>query len=169
LVAGVVLGLIASAAPPSAEAQTRLAVLGGGIIPFEDGLDPSFRGGVRAEFQPVDALGRHRRLAWYVAANYADVASEAESGGSSTLIDAGLGMRVYSGGGPLFLEAGAGYTNWSADGADSQSGIDLQGGGGLAIPAGSANFELEATFHTARFDGSGLEYLSLLAGLAFPF
>jgi hypothetical protein len=167
LVAGIVLGVIASA--PSAEAQTRLSVLGGGIIPFEDELDPSFRGGVRAEFQPVDALGRRRRLAWYVAAHYADVASETESGGRSTLIDVGLGTRVYSGGGPLFLEAGAGYANWSADGADSQNGIDLHGGGGFVIPAGSANVEFEATFHTARFDGSGLEYLSLLAGLAFPF
>lgn len=176
------LGLLVVALPAVADAQTRLTISGGGLIPFgdlEDTTDPSVRAVLRFEFQPVNALGQASALSFLVYGAYSDLSFKPEveealiAAGEDTqpyLVEAGAAVRVYSGEAPFFLTGGGGYTRYQPGGAAGvRNGVDLHAGLGFLLPVGIALLEPEATGHVVLLDEGDFQFLSATLGIALPF
>lgn len=165
-----------------ASAQTRLTLAAGGLVPFgdlEETTDPSPRGLLRAEFQPVNALGVVSPVAFLVYLGYSDLALKSEVkdallvAGDTTepyLMEAGAGVRVYSRAAPFFLSGGAGYARYRPGGdAEAHNGLDLHGGLGFLLPVGIVLVEPEITGHVVLLDEGDFQFLSATLGVALPF
>ncbi len=172
------IGLAALLAPRPAAAQTRFSVTGGAVVPFgdfADATDPSPRFGVRAEFQPVNAIGQRRLLSVLLDGSVAILdAKPVVVGGSpddesSTLLSIGAGVRAYSRVAPFFVSGGVGWARWQNDLGPDRNGFDLQGGLGFLVPLGAVMVEVEAVLHEVLFDEDDIQYLTAGAGLALPF
>ena len=190
--AGLVIGLgtlILFAAVAPAGAQTRLSLEGGVVVPlgaFGDLTDASLRYGIRAEIQPVNAIGERRLLAWFARVGFADLSFDSEVertlypdglAHEPYLLDVGGGARVYSRVAPFFVSAGAGWVRYRPGGVGSsaRSGVDLYGGLGFSAPVASVHVEAELALHEALLGGDSvsggddLQYVTGLLGLALPF
>jgi hypothetical protein len=175
----VFLAALGAAAP--ADAQTRLMVGAGGLVPFgdlENSTDPSARFVLRAEFQPVNARGVASAISWGVQVAYTDLSLKPAAAAAAAvadvpspyLLEAGAGVRVYSRAAPFFLSGGAGYSRVrSGTGSDSQNGVDLHAGLGFLLPAGELLVEPEISGHVVVLEEGDFQYLSATLGVALPF
>jgi hypothetical protein len=166
-----------------AQAQNRLAVEVGPLFPlgsFSDGHETSLYVGARFEFQNVNALGGVAVLSYTLNGGFAvlNVDSALESSleqlgesTSSSLVNAGAGVRAYSQASPLFFSLSVDYVNFNLPGdADSESGVDAALGLGLVRDLTAVVAELEFKGHAAFFSGADdLQYLILQVNLAIPF
>jgi hypothetical protein len=179
----VVLGalLVAGLSAP-AQAQTRLTVAAGGLVPFgdlDDVADPSARAVIRLEFQPVNAIGQASPLAYTLHVAYSDLSLDSDlkalliAAGEDTepyLLEVGGGIRVHSRVAPFFLTGGGGYARYLPGGAGGdRNGVDLHGGLGFLFPAGIVVLEAEATGHAVILDDDDLQFLAVTLGVALPF
>jgi hypothetical protein len=175
--------LAATLAPGTAPAQTRLSLSGGVLVPFgnlENTTDPSVRVALRAEYQPVNPLGKPKLLSMLLHAAYSDLAVKSEvkslltQAGESTdayLLEVGAGVRVYSRVARFFLSTGAGYVRFRRAGEDGAvDGLDLHGGLGFAFPLGALLGEVEATLHETLVErDEDFQFLAATLGIALPF
>ena len=172
--------LVLLAAP--AQAQTRFSLSGGALVPlakFADTVDPSWRFGVRAEFQSVNAIGKKSRISYYLQAAYSPLsftdeykaaleAAGEEADGSYG--EVGGGVRVYSRVSLFFISAGAGYARLEPGGsADGENGFDLNAGAGFSIPLYLFKAEAHMTAHEVFIGGDDIQFLDALVSLALPF
>lgn len=173
-----VLAVVLCAAAP-ATAQTRLSLLGGGIVPFGDldeGADPSLMFGLRAEFQPVNPLGQARLLAFSASAAYASLDRDSgsvvvEGTSDPYLLEVTGGVRVYSRVAPFFVTGVAGYSRvQGAGGGDAVNGATAGVGLGFVVPVVSSLVEVEGVLHQVLAeDDVSFQYLTVLLGLGLPF
>ena len=175
--------LLVTALAPDAQAQNRLAVEAGPLFPvgsFMDSHDTSFHVGARFEFQNVNALGGVAVLSYTLRGGFAvlsvDRAVESAldqlgESTSSSLVNAGVGVRAYSVASPLFFSLGVDYMNFNVPGdADSESGVEAALGAGVVRDFTSVVAELEFKGHAAFFsDVDDLQYLTLQVNLGIPF
>jgi hypothetical protein len=175
--------VVVLAAPVESRAQTRLTVLGGGLVPFGDLSDiteASLRGGARLEYQPVNALGKRRLLSWFLQGIYSplevksevkDPLEQAGQDGDASLLTVDAGIRAYSKVAPLFLQAGAGWTRYSPPGpGSSQDAFDFHAGAGFLIPIPLLYLEADVTIHQAIGSNDlSFTYAAANAGVSLPF
>jgi hypothetical protein len=178
--AGVLLCLLV---PAGAGAQTRLTLFGGGLVPFGDlekVTDPSLEVGARAEYQPVNALGKRRLNSWFLQACWTPLETKPEleaalaSGGESAdadLVVVSVGARIYSRAAPFFLQVGGGWGLYDAPGATSSEDVaDFHVGAGFLLPIPLLYLEADASLHQAFGSNDlSLTYLSANAGVSLPF
>ncbi|MCA9753940.1 MAG: hypothetical protein R3B81_12510 [bacterium] len=164
-------------------AQTRLAVFGGGLVPFgdlEDTTESSFRVGARMEYQPVNARGQRRLLAWFAQVAFSPLSVKAEAqeaarlAGASedaTLFGVEAGTRVYSRTAPLFLQAGAGWARFDPPGdGDAGDALDFHLGAGFLVPVDPMFLEADVTLHQGiGSDDLSFTYVAAHGGLSLPF
>lgn len=169
--------------PAGADAQSRLTLYGGGLVPFgdlEEVADPSLQLGARVEYQPVNARGKRRLNSWFLQACWTplelkpEVQAELEAAGESTdvhLAVVSVGARVYARAAPLFLQIGGGWAWYDRPGASSATDlVDFHLGAGFLIPIPLLYLEADATIHQALgSDDLSLTYLSVNAGVSLPF
>ena len=168
---------------PDARAQNRLAVEVGPLFPlgnFSDSHETSLYVGARFEFQSVNALGGVALLSYTLHGGFAvlSIDSALESSldqlgesTSSSLVNAGAGIRAYSQASPLFFTLGADYVNLNPPGdADSENGFDAALGIGVVRDLTAIVAELEFKGHAAFFSGvDNLQYLTLQVNVGIPF
>lgn len=180
LLGAVVLGLCL--APAEADAQTRLTLFGGGLLPFgdlEEIVDPSLQLGARLEYQPVNARGKRRLNSWFLQACWtplepkSEIKAAAEARGESADADlavVSLGARIYSRAAPLFLQIGGGWAWYDRPGLDAEDLADFHLGAGFLIPIPLLYLEADASIHQAfGRDDLSLTYVSANAGISLPF
>jgi hypothetical protein len=172
---------LAFAAPVSA--QTRLAIAAGGIVPFGDlgdVADPSVAAGLRLEFQPVNAIGQKRLLAFTLAGTYASLGATSEqkallaqTGGStdSGLLQVDGGIRVYSGVAPFFVSGAGGYSRFDPSGpGPARSGGHVSAGLGFLAPIPFGTVEVEGRLSEVFLENNqDFQMLTVLLGLGLPF
>jgi hypothetical protein len=173
--------LLVLAAP--AGAQTRLSLLGGGLVPFgdlDDTSDPSVRFGLRAEHQPVNVLGQRSLLSFHATfayslltldSEYERIVDAAGADSDSYLLEVSGGVRAYSKAAPFFVTGSAGYARFRPGGdADSVDGVDMAAGLGFLVPTSLAILEVEGAIHQVfAADDVSFQYLTVTLGLGLPF
>lgn len=175
----IILGSIAFLAP-SAEAQTRLSLDAGGLLPVGDmsdlhGLSPYV--GARFEQQNTNALGHIATRTWFLRFGYGfllteDSAGLPEDASDGHFIDACLGARAYAASrfSPFFLSISGGYANYKSPGAgDSYHGGTINGGLGLRFGLLGFIVEGEVRGHAAFLDGGdNLQFFTGIVSLGIP-
>lgn len=162
------------------DAQTRFSLSGGALVPlgdFSNRVDASARFGLRAEYQSVNAIGTKSRLSYFAQFHYTNlVLTEAEKdalqgAGRSTdgyMIDVGGGVRIYSRLTLFFVTAGGGWVRTDVGDA-RDSGGEVFGGAGFAVPLWLFMAEGQVTAHAAFFPDDEVQYLNATVSLAMPF
>ncbi len=177
----VALLLLVLAAP--AAAQTRLSLIGGGVVPFgdlDDTSDPSIRFGLRGEYQPVNPLGQRRLLSFHgtfaytamqLDGEYERILDESGADSDSHLLEISGGVRAYSAAAPFFVTGSAGYARFRPGGdGDGVNGVDLAAGLGFLLPASLALLEVEGAIHQfIAEDDVDFQYLTVTLGIGLPF
>jgi len=174
--------LLAASAVPTASAQTRLTLLGGGLVPFgdlDDAADPSLAVGLEAEFQPVNALGQRRLLALTASAVYSSLdidsgykaALPPGAGTDASLLELNVGVKAYSRVAPFFVAGSAGYSRYDpAGGGKSANGVNIGAGLGFLVPVQIALLQVEGRLHQVfAEDDVSFQYLDVLLGVGLPF
>jgi len=178
-----VVGCVACGVTQEALAQNRLSAEGGALFPlgnFGDGYDTSLYIGARFEFQDTNALGQVAVLSYMLRAGYAplrvkdSVKSALEMLGQSTsssMFNAGGGVRAYSAKSPIFLSLGLEYLNLDPAGSvGSQNGADTSLGFGLTWGRESVIVEVEVKGHAGFFSNiDNIQYVTLQGNLGIPF
>jgi hypothetical protein len=168
---------------PGASAQTRLSLVGGGLVPFGDlgdTTDPSVRFGLRAEYHPVNLIGQKRPLSFHLMGAYSSL--DLESGFQRSLEEQGAdadaylaeisaGVRAYSAVAPFFITGGAGWSRYRPGGdSDGFDGVDANVGLGFVVPVTVALVEVEGALHQVFAEqGVDFQYLTDTLGLGLPF
>jgi hypothetical protein len=157
-----------------------ISLSGGVLAPagsFHDAMDASARFGLRAEFQPVNAIGRKSTLSFVLQGHYTSLTLDSAykealvSEGQSTdawMLDVGGGIRVYSRFPLFFITAGGGWVRTEL-GGETDEGVDVFGGAGVAIPLYLFLAEGQVTAHSAFFGSDDLQHLDAIVSLAMPF
>jgi hypothetical protein len=162
-----------------AQAQTRLALEAGPLLPsgdMADVVDASAWFGARLEIQRVNALGQAAALGIIVRAGYADLATdsdyEAQFGDAkASYFDIGVGARAYSVALPFFVSADLAWSRFEAS-DESSNGVTPSLGLGLEYGLGGAFVEFEARGHIAFLNednADNLTFVTLTAALGLPF
>ncbi len=164
----------------SAEAQTRLALEAGALLPtgnLKDGAEVSPFFGGRMEIQRTNALGQVAVLSYIVRAGYSplkvksEVKTVLEAAGLSTsswLFTGGAGVRVYAAQSPLFFSAGANYL-FIEQGGDGNSGVE--GMLGIGFSKGVTTIiGVEARGHFASVQNTdNFSYFTIVGTVGLPF
>lgn len=168
-----------AATPVVADAQTRLGLEVGPLIPigdFGDGFDSSLWIGARAELQDVNALGQVARASLVLQGGYSSLEPADGLGPAgdfdASYLELGVGARVYSVALPFFVSVGAAWSKFDVDGADGQNGFAPSLGAGLSFGLGGAFVEIEGRGHVA-FVGDDSAYdprfFTLTGAVGLPF
>lgn len=169
-------------AAPAAHAQTRLSLLGGGLVPFgdlDDGADPSMAAGLEGELQPVNALGQRRLVAFCARGVFSSLdvkgATKAAlppgSDTGSSLLELSVGVKAYSRVAPFFVSGGAGYSRFDPAGdGGGVNGVNIAAGLGFLVPVRLAVLQVEGQLHQVfAEDDWDFQYLTVLLGIGLPF
>ncbi|HMB70171.1 MAG TPA: hypothetical protein VKU85_12700 [bacterium] len=178
-VALILIAWVLVAAVP-ASAQTRLSLVGGGLVPFGDldeGAEPSAAFGLRAEYQPVNALGQPRLLSIHLSTIYSELDRDggelpAELADSDPfLLEFTGGVRAYSSVAPFFVTGTAGFAKADLGlGGESVSGFTAGAGLGFVAPVMASLVEVEGVIHQVLAeDDVNFQYLTVMLGLGLPF
>lgn len=180
---GTLVGLltVATLAAPPAQAQTRLSLDAGILVPFSNmsdlhGVSPLV--GVRWEGQDVNALGRIATRTWFLRFGYGILQTASEvtdlTGDNSNgyYLDACIGGRAYaqSTKSPFFVSVSGGYAQYQGPGdSDTFYGGTVNGGLGLRLGLLGFVVEAEVRGHIAILvDTDNLEYMSGIVSLGIP-
>lgn len=163
--------VVAFAAP--VQAQNRLVVEGGGIMPVGDfgevfNFSPVI--GARLELQRANPMGQVALASAFLRGHYSPLSGEETPLGTpdGDLLHLGIGARVASMAAPFSASVGVGWTRVEIEGADD-SGFAANVGLGYNIPLPAAHIELGVEYHIAFLEDDELSYLSYLAGIGLPF
>jgi hypothetical protein len=173
LVAGTLLGA------GSADAQTRISLDAGGLLPVGDmgdanGLSPWV--GARWEYQATNALDRVSTRTWFLRFGYGflqkDDALVVADDSDGHFLDLCVGMRAYAHSrfSPFFMSVSGGYAQYQLPGpSDTNHGGTANGGLGVRIPLAGFVFEAEARGHLVFLDGTdNIQFFTGIVSLGIP-
>ena len=170
--------------PATVLGGNNLTLQGGALFPvsdFANTTDISPYGGLRFEWQDINALGQTAVQSFLLYGGYAALFAESdyksllEAAGSTaddgSYFEAGLATRVYSKKNSAFVGVGASYVNLNVPGpGEAKSGVGLMLGLGIANDSDSWRLELEGRANVAWVqDLDSIVSFMVLLGIGLPF
>lgn len=164
----------------SADAQTRISLDAGGLLPVGDMADVhkfSPYVGARWEYQETNALGHVSTRTWFLRFGYGFLAKEdlpglSDSDPDGHYLDVCIGARAYASSrfSPFFLSVSGGYAQYDLPGAgDAHHGGTFNGGLGIRLPLLGFVFEAEARGHLTILDGvDNVQFFTGIVSLGIP-
>jgi len=180
LIAALVLlaGLMISGS--SADAQTRISLDAGGLMPTGDMADVhdfSPYVGARWEFQQTNALGNVSTRTWFLRMGYGilqkdDLPAFEGTDSDGHYLDVCVGGRAYAHSrfSPFFMSLSGGYAQYELPGdSDTFHGGTFNGGLGVRLPLAGFILECEARGHLTFLDGTGnIQFFTGIVSLGIP-
>jgi hypothetical protein len=170
-------GLVAGSTP--ADAQTRISLDAGALLPVGDmdkvnDLSPYV--GARWEYQETNALDRVSTRTWFLRFGYGlmvtDDALELADDSDGHFWDLCIGGRAYASSrfSPFFMSLSGGYAQYSPPGpSDNYHGGTFNGGLGVRLPFLGFVFEAEARGHLTFLDGTdNIQFFTGNVSLGIP-
>ena len=180
LILGLILALGFILTGGSADAQTRIALDAGGLLPVGNMADVhelSPYVGARWEHQETNALGRVSTRTWFLRFGYGFLMAEdlpelTDSDSDGHYLDACIGARAYAHSrfSPFFLSVSGGYAQYQLPGpSDTHHGGTFNGGLGIRLPLLGFVFEVEARGHLTLLDGTdNVQFFTGIVSLGIP-
>ena len=180
LIIGLILSVVLIVQFAPAQAQTRISLDAGGLLPVGDMADVQKLSpyvGAKWEQQNTNALGHIATRTWFLRFGYGfmqkeDIEGLPESASDGHFLDLCLGGRAYARSrfSPFFMSLSGGYANFQAPGpGDSFHGGTVNGGLGLRFGLLGFVAEAEVRGHLAFLDGAdSLQFFTGIVSLGIP-
>jgi hypothetical protein len=178
------LAMMALALPAVAMAGNNLTLQAGALFPVSDMADAntiSPYGGLRFEWQDINALGQTAVQSFLVYGGYAilfidsdyesSLVAADQSADDGGYFEAGVATRIYSKSNAAFVGVGGSYVSYDPAGpSGAKPGAGLMIGLGLANDSPTYRFEIEGRANVAWIqDYDSIVSFMVLVGVGLPF